>query len=297
VRLLVLSDHTANQIHKAKQSREGQYLAAMEEYGRAKERLRHRRESATRALRSAFAERRIWATLRGLCEWVAARRANLPGAPIMPRADRQETVWAAGHEGEQLILDQLAYQLSDEWTVITGYRNHKGEIDMLAVGPDGIMALEIKHLNGVVHCNGDQWYRDKYDKYGNLVDRDIPIADNGGRAPSRQLNEAANALQAFLQKRGVNGHVLRVVVLSHGMSRIGNLHNQTVDWICTANYLNPTAYCRGRCNQNSPDEVDTVISLVRQDHAYSNKPRTGTYRSGAATSAKNSGLRPQSSRA
>jgi Nuclease-related domain len=214
MKLVTLSDHTGTQLQNAEQIREMHYLARLAEYHGALDHLRGRREVAGQALRRAWKDRKVWGLLSGFMEWVAAKRARAPGAPSMSNANRQETVWAAGHEGEQLVVNALKYQLNDAWTVISGYRNRKGEIDLIAVGPDGIIALEIKHLNGLVSCNGDHWYRDKYDRYGNAVERGLPIADKGGRAPSRQLNESTDVLQTFLQQRGVSGYVLRVVVLS-----------------------------------------------------------------------------------
>ncbi len=64
---------------------------------------------------------------------------------------------------------------------------------MLWWGPEGIAAIEIKHLNGVIHCRRDRWRRDKYDNYGNMVERGVAIQDRGGRSPSRQVNEVADA--------------------------------------------------------------------------------------------------------
>ncbi len=121
------------------------------------------------------------------------------------------------------MLQALTHQLNDAWTVIAGYRNRSGEIDLVAVGPEGIAAVEIKYLNGVVSCEGDLWFRDKYDKYGNLVEQGLPVADRRGRSPSRQLNETTDTLATFLAQRKVAGHILRVVVLSHPMSRLGTM--------------------------------------------------------------------------
>jgi hypothetical protein len=154
-----------------------------------------------------------------------------------------------------------------------GYLNNKGEIDLVAVGPSGIVAMEVKYLSGVVHCNGDQWNRDKYDNYGNLVQGGVPIRDKGGRAPSRQLNAAADALQEFLHRKGMPAKVLRVVVLAHNSSQIGTVQYQTVDWICTLRDLDLAVLCRGRCTENSTVETEKTVSLICQDHAYHNKRR------------------------
>ena len=74
-------------------------------------------------------------------------------------------------------MSHLARLFDDRWTLVGGYRNAKGELDQLLVGPNGLMAIEIKFINGRVSCDGDRWWRDKYDRYGNLVERALPIVD------------------------------------------------------------------------------------------------------------------------
>ena len=58
----------------------------------------------------------------------------------------------AGIEGEQLVASGLGRVLDDEWTLIRGYRNRRGEIDHLLLGPRGLIAIEGKHRNALVHC-------------------------------------------------------------------------------------------------------------------------------------------------
>ena len=53
----------------------------------------------------------------------------------------------AGIEGEQLVASGLGRVLDDEWTLIRGYRNRRGEIDHLLLGPRGLIAIEGKHRN------------------------------------------------------------------------------------------------------------------------------------------------------
>ena len=67
--------------------------------------------------------------------------------------------------------------------------------------------------------------------------------------------------------------ILRVVVLSHEKSRVGHVQNQTVDWICTVRKLDLAVFCRGRCTKNSDEDIEKVVSLIRQDHADHNKGR------------------------
>lgn len=122
----------------------------------------------------------------------------------------------------------LGRVLGDDWTLLRGYRNRGGEIDHILLGPRGLIAIEGKHLNGTVYCDGDEWWSDKYDNYGNLVEPGKKIADNGGRSPSVQLNEPADRLEGFLRSRGHPVPVQRVVLLTHPRSRIGRCSSLTV---------------------------------------------------------------------
>jgi hypothetical protein len=273
ITIITLSDHTATLLNQAGQARQIAYLAELEEYDHARNLLRERRELASETLRSTWRDRRLWGKARGLLDWRSAMRASPPPAPRPHQAGDREQIWAAGNDGEELVLNELKRRLTGAWTLAKGYLNNKGEIDLVAVGPSGIVAMEVKYLSGVVHCNGDQWNRDKYDNYGNLVQGGVPIRDKGGRAPSRQLNAAADALQEFLHRKGMPAKVLRVVVLAHNSSQIGTVQYQTVDWICTLRDLDLAVLCRGRCTENSTVETEKTVSLICQDHAYHNKRR------------------------
>jgi len=273
ITIITLSDHTATLLSQAETGRRAAYLADLERYDHARKRLQHGREVASEVLRSTWRGRRIWEEGRGLLDWRRAMRASPPAAPRLQDAGDREQIWSAGNEGEELVVNELKRRLTGTWTVLKGYLNQKGEIDLVAVGPSGIVAMEVKNVSGVVHCDGDEWNRDKYDNFGNLVQGGVPIKDKGGRAPSRQLNEAADALQYFLQRRGMSANILRVVVLAHNSSKIGSVRNQTVDWICTLPDLDLAMFCRGRCTENSTAEIEKAVSLIRQDHAYDKKRR------------------------
>ena len=112
--------------------------------------------------------------------------------------DLEEKIMA-GIAGEQLVATELGRALDDDWTLLRGYRNRRGEIDQLLLGPRGLFAIEVKNLNATVHVDGDRWRADKYDNYGNLVEQ-RPIADRMGRSPSVQLNEPADDLERFLAR-------------------------------------------------------------------------------------------------
>ncbi len=179
---ITLSNHTADQLRSAQQAREAKFQALGNEYNSAVIKIRERKQSAYLALREAWKERRVWGTMWSLGKLIVVQFSVTPAPPVRPPATDKERVWLAGNKGEQSVSLHLQQQLNDSWTVIDGYRGDKGEIDQIAVGPDGMAAIEVKYVNGTVHCNGDYWFRDKYDKYGNLVEQEVPIGIRKGAA-------------------------------------------------------------------------------------------------------------------
>ena len=136
----------------------------------------------------ARAEHRWWTWLRlSLSVWTAKRQVPRQPVPAAGHTDLEEKLMA-GIAGEQLVAVELGRALDDDWTLLRGYRNRRGEIDHLLLGPRGLFAIEVKNLNATVYVDGDRWRADKYDNYGNLVEQ-RPIADRRGRPPSVQLDE------------------------------------------------------------------------------------------------------------
>lgn len=195
----------------------------------------------------------------------SAQAGGVVRLPCLPSTE----VWNAGAEGEERVAEVLAdLFVTDDWTLVSGYKNQGGEIDKILVGPEGILAIEIKYVNGVVSCHRDRWCRDKYDRYGNLVETDVPIADKRGRGPSAQVNDAADRLQAFLSKRGCATRVHRAVVLSHPASELGEIRDQTVDLIATVDELTLAEIGDVLDDDGEVLDVRRVVELLRKDHAF-----------------------------
>jgi len=189
---------------------------------------RRRVEDARDARDQARAQHRWWAWLR--CA-VAVRRERwrVPRPPVTAgRVSDREEILKAGIKGEDLVAAELGRVLGDGWTLLRGYRNRRGEIDHLLLGPQGLVAIEVKYHNGTVRCDGDDWWSDKYDQYGNLVEPRRRISDRRGRSPSVQLNEPASQLEGFLSSRGHPVSIQRVVLLTHPRSKVGRCRNPTV---------------------------------------------------------------------
>lgn len=204
--------------------------------------------------------------------WQRARR------PKMRAASDQESIWQAGQVGEERTAKAFADVLDDDWVMLKGYKNPKGEIDQILVGPGGVTAIEIKNYNGVIHINGDSWTRYRHvDRHVDAAGAETaaepepePVQDAGGRAPSRQLNEPASQLQKFLSGRSGVKRVNRAVILTHARSQIGPVLDLTIDYVVTLNdirrrdhYVFVFGDGRARLDRKS---VEHISSLIKQDH-------------------------------
>jgi hypothetical protein len=280
MQVLELSDHPGAMLRETRKRR-----AADAEH----ERLRfegalaqhHERVScAVQERDRARAERHWRAWLRGIFA-VRRERRQAPAAPrpVMLSSD-QEGILTAGVEGELLVAASLGRALGDEWTLVRGYRNSRGEIDHLLVGPRGLFAIEGKHRNAMVHCAGDRWWFTKYDKYGNVVGRG-DMTDRRGRSPSVQLNEPASQLENFLRARGHPVAIQRVVLLTHPRSQLGNCTSPTVHITTSTDQV--IKLLNGSQMAITADERTQLERLIARDHRYHEKRRS--YRGGTPATA------------
>jgi hypothetical protein len=273
MKIITLSDHTKDKLQELVNKREADYMTQLTAYNRAIANMKAKQKQLRQNIKTAWQTLQVWQLCKGIVSLGWSLFATKPQPPFRRAASQEEHIWNSGRQGEQMVIKLLEDCLGDSWTLILGYRNAKGEIDQVIVGPYGIFAIEVKHINGVVHCNADQWWRDKYDRYNNLVERNSAIADKGGRSPSRQINESANSLVARLAKKTTIRRVQRAVVLSHSSARLGKLAHPTVDRIML---LNKRAM--GEFIKSSPDRIDAcevvrAIEVIREDHTFHNQRR------------------------
>ena len=187
-----------------------------------------------RAARDAARSHRGWgARLRGLFAVFLPRRPLPVAGPRASQPTDEEGKLAAGVAGESFVAGELGRALDDGWTLLRGYRNRRGEIDLVLIGPRGLFAIEVKNQNGRIDCHGDQWWSARYDKYGNQVETRREMSDRRGRSPSVQVNEPATLLEGFLAARGHPVTIGRVVALVHPRSQLGRCTRPTVE-ICTS---------------------------------------------------------------
>ncbi len=150
MRQITLSDHVNEQAAAAAQRRQADYDEAQGRYLTLKEDRKRRSAELNDAIRTAWVQRRFLA-------WVACHFRSLvhdlssePTAPRLAEAQKDEVVFMAGAEGERKVVSTIASQLDNNWVAISGYKNPAGEIDLVVVGPPGVMAIEVKYLNGKV---------------------------------------------------------------------------------------------------------------------------------------------------
>ena len=270
MRVVELSNHPGDMLTDASRHREAAGQRALAGYEDELLQYRARVQTIRVSRDRARAGRAWWRWLRlSLSTWQEKRR--VPRRPVVAstRSDTEEKL-RAGIAGEELVATELGRALGEEWTLLRGYRNRRGEIDHLLLGPPGLFAIEVKNLNATVHVDGDRWRADKYDNYGNLVEQRV-IADRKGRSPSVQLNEPAEALERFLHARGQPVAVQRLVVLTHRRSRLGTCRNLTVQLGVSPGFV--LAVASDQANVLSARQCADIQRLIRHDHEFNSKGR------------------------
>ena len=153
-----------------------------------------------------------------------ATRQHLVSA--LPTA-REQTI-LAGRNAERRVADELATALDDEWLLLRGYCNSRGEIDALLLGPRGLFAIEEKFRCIRVYVRGDEWTSQQIDKYGNPRSERRPMRDGKGRSPSEQVKEPVAALSRWLSTNKRGTPITPVVLLTHPRARVGHVQDATV---------------------------------------------------------------------
>jgi Nuclease-related domain len=273
MRVVPLSDHPGAMLQHAQQRRAAGDRGMQLAHEKALAMHRERAARARDARDQARAQRRWGAWLRGVfAVWRADRQIPAARLPASQPTDEEPRL-AAGAAGERLVADALGRVLDDTWTLARGYRNRRGEIDHVLLGPRGLFAIEVKNQNATIDCHGDQWWSTKYDKYGNLVGPRQQMSDRRGRSPSVQLNEPASQLEGFLRSRGHPAVTVgRVVVLTHPRAQLRSCTQPTVH-VCTSvrqifNLLNASTVSIGTA------ECAELERLIVRDHRFHERRRS-----------------------
>src|SRR6185369_569281 len=237
MRTIVLSDHPATNAQRHAHARHDKFEADKSEY-QSKLLQRKARSAELKAMaQHHWCEGRLFGWITTQVRRMLHANSAEPPQPLMRLADTEEIVWNAGSHGEAIVAQTLGAALGDDWILLQGYCNCAGEIDQILIGPPGIVALEIKYATGVIHCDGNRWWRDRYDQWGNNVGTGEPLQDRRGRSPSDQVNAVADRLQEFLRKRSTVSRVYRVVIFSHANAQLGELREIAVNRVLTLPHL------------------------------------------------------------
>ena len=270
MRVVELSNHPGDMLHDVSLRRQATQRRAQARYEDAL--IQHQaRVRTVRFRRDRARQDRQWRTWLRLifAVWTENRRKPPTPTPQANDTDTEEKI-RAGIAGEQLVATELSRALDDDWTLLRGYRNRRGEIDHLLLGPKGLFAIEVKNINATVSIDGDRWRADKYDNYGNLVEQ-REVADRKGRSPSEQLNEPAAELERFLHERGQRVTVQRVVILAHKRSRIGPCRHPTVHVGTSTSYVLSLVHDSAQAlDERHRAEAER---LIRRDHDFNERRR------------------------
>ena len=200
---------------------------------------------------------------------VAAFKARTPR--VDPNDVHRLARQRAGVSAEDRVTRDLVAGLPEEGILFRGYRNRRGEVDHLVVGPFGVWAVEVKGRGVVVNVDGDRWTFEKYDRYGNRVEQG-QLVDRGGRSWGRQVGDIAGDLEKFLRSRGARVTVRTAVVVMHGRARLGRCFGLGVTSLSvgTAGLIQRM---RLGSDRPPPDLQQRVGDLVRRDHAFHARKR------------------------
>jgi hypothetical protein len=191
-----------------------------------------------------------------------ARRQHV--ASILPTA-REQTI-RAGRNAERRVADELAGALDDEWILLRGYCNARGEIDALLLGPRGLFAIEEKYRSVQVYVRGDDWTAQQIDRYGNPHGGRFPLRDGKGRSPSTQVMEPTAALSRWLSTNRRGTPIVPVVLLTHPGARIGAVQQPTVRVERSVGQLLALTG-RSRYTLDAGRRAD-IERLIRRDHQF-----------------------------
>jgi hypothetical protein len=265
MRLIELSDHPAGMLRDTRQQRLAAQQRDQADYAAAWAQHEAWLDQARAERYEAFVKRRWWTWIRAVFVlWVHRRRAPVRPAAVSGPTDREESI-AAGIAGERRVASELGQVLGDEWVLFRGYRNRRGEIDHLLLGPRGLFAIEVKHRNATVYINGDDWRFEKFDQWGNRVERGS-VEDRTGRSPSVQLNEPADQLEQFLRSRGQWVPITRIVILNHPRSKVGGYRNSNVRVGTSTDYI--VSLVNGSQVELPDSRVTQLGRLIERDHRY-----------------------------
>lgn len=263
-----LSDHVGDQRRDADQ--------ALAELGDAYYRRQVEGQRALDRWEAARASKSWWKRLRGAetpeeaAAWGGTREAlsDLDQAKAaFEEAKIQHQKLTSGERGEQVLLDHLADR-PHQWIVFNGYRNRRGEVDHLVLGPMGLWAVEVKNRRVLLDVFGQSWVANKLDSSGKIVG-DEPAADRGGQGRNwgRQVAEPAELLADHLADKGHPVPVRTAVLLVKPGAKVGRATDPGIDLV-TADLAEFDRAMKLLSHRLDEAEVAALAELIESHHQY-----------------------------
>jgi hypothetical protein len=274
MRFVPLSDHPGDMLAEARRERAAAGGKTEERY-RQELAAYHERIGQARGHRDkARAERNLMSRLRwGLIAWWR-QLARPPRQPAVLTPSHGEEAIKGGIKGEREVADVLRGALDDAWALVKGYRNRRGEIDYLLLGPGGLFAIEVKYVNGTFAITRERWRYIRYDNYGNQVGEGF-LQDARRRPPNVQLAEPLATLEHFLASRGQPTRMRPVVLLNHPKARVSHCAADVgVEVLTSTAALRDLV--RASDEQISARKLADIERLVVRDHHFHEEHRPAT---------------------
>jgi hypothetical protein len=276
MRFVALSDHAGDMLADARRRRASAQKQTEQRYRRELTAYRRRAGEARERRARARAEGKLlswlWLSLTALFRRGAeSPPPPPPAASLLPT--QGEAAIAGGVKGEQEVAVTLDAALDDGWVLVKGYRNRRGEIDYLVLGPGGLFAVEVKYVNGTFRVTRDTWRYVKYDNYGNAVEEGM-VRDRGGRPPNVQLTEPLLLLEEFLARRGHPVRMRPVVLLNHPKARIDRCASDVGVLVLTSTAQLLRLVLDGEA-EISGSQLAEIEHLVERDHRFHAAGRRG----------------------
>lgn len=174
----------------------------------------------------------------------------------------------AGVAGEVALATGLS-SLSDDWILLRGYRNGRGETDAVVIGPSGLWAVEVKNYNASLTVDGNRWSYQRLDRRGKVVDEKLAV-DGSGRSWARQVIDVAEDLSRWLIRNHQSVTVHTAVILTHERARVAACRDPEVDLVSTDTGDLLRAMARAETPLTARD-CSRIAELIRRDHRYHNR--------------------------
>jgi hypothetical protein len=115
-------------------------------------------------------------------------------------AARRYNVLVSGFRGERLLV-KTAKKLMGDYTVFTNlpirYRNNRSELDLLIVGENRVLIIEVKNHSGVIigSESDETWVQRKYYRKGRTTETEM-------KNPFKQIKRQREILKSILRSQG-----------------------------------------------------------------------------------------------